>query len=665
MTTITSTRQPEQTADLSVTSGSAKELRWPLLLIALLTAYTGYMIRGSYYFADDFLTFGYAHRLGLSWSLVFLNLFGHVAPTERLLHYLPLSVSPFNYAFAETIILVLYAALMLSFMWVLRELRLSFVVTLTLLFLAGTSTILLNETLYFDQTVFLLPASTFILCVSALFIRWTRSGQAWALYLSWLVFALSFITQERPLVVLVYLVLLRYLVLPYRQAPGGKRRWLADWRIWTPFAAIAAAYVGYYLTIAPHSKTNESLILTFLRLTGQAFMRAVIGIPITNVWTWTTWLELGVVVLIVGGLLVFSPRRQLVFRATVFFIVCFLVNLAPVLHGIGGIIGAGGVAFQVQYYVDALFALGIAVGLICSDWVWQGRAWSARRARHKAEGSSNNGFRWTVIACAAFVVLHIALLPFGVRSINSGNVGQTIGRSWMGNLRHSLAGIDAAHPATVIPLTMPPSFDPTFEAPFNQESSIFPLLSEWHDDDNGPVEVAGPTGGTVVTSAGDSVGLNSQSLAFASAIDLSRAPGPAGESCFRGNGRLGRLWIELPHTVTGGVVAGNVSVNTRQPFTLLPISVDEKSHISVSQYPQTVRQGNSRIFVVFPGRSVATVGFADISPRSHFCIAGLQVGSVLEHFVGTTCQEIDLYGNPKNVVDCGVPWRGKMSSATS
>ena len=491
-------------------------------------------------------------------------------------------------------------------------------------------------------------------------------GTSGTLYMSWLVFALSFITQERPLVVLVYLVLLRYLVLPHRKAPGGERRWLSDWRIWTPFAAIAAAYVGYYLTIAPHSKTNESLILTFLRLTGQAFMRLVVGIPMSNPSTWIAWLEFGVVVVIVGALLVFSPRRQLVLRAIIFFIVCFLVNLAPVLHGIGGIIGAGGVAFSVQYYVDALFALGIAVGLACSDWVWQGRGSPAKRARHqKAEGSPNSGLRWTIIACAAFVMLHLILLPFGVRSINSGNVAQKVARSWVGNLRHSLAGIDSAHPATVIPLTMPSSFDPGFEAPFDQESYIFPLLPEWHDGDTGPVVVAGPTGATVRTLAGDAVTVNPMDVAFASTKNLSRASGPAGAACYRGNGRLGELGIGLPHTVKGGVVAGNVFFNAQRSFSLLPFSVDDKSRISVNVYPQTVRRGNSRIFMVLPGTSVSTIGIANISPRSHFCITGVQVGSVLEHPFGTTCQEIDAYGQAKNIVDCGVPWRERTSAPAS
>ena len=513
MTTATAattvTTQPEQ-MDAPTLRPRSAQLRWPLLVIALLTGYIGFMIRGSYYFADDFLTFGYAHQLGLSWSLVFLNLFGHVAPTERLLHYLPQSISPFNYAVGEAIILILYAALMLSFLWVLRELRVGSTVTLTLLFLAGTSTVLLNETLYYDQTVFLLPASTFILCVTALFLRWTRTGQGWALYASWLVFAVSFITQERPLVVLVYLVLLRYVVLPYRRAPGGNRRWLSDWRIWLPFGAIAVAYVTYYLTIAPQSHTKDSVILTFLRLAGQAFMRVAIGIPITNASAWITWVELSALVILVALLLIFSPRRQLILRAAVFFVVCFIVNLEPVVQGIGGILGAKGVAFQVQYYVDALFALGIAVGLGSSDWVWQGRATLTQAPRHRkaAEGNHRNSLRLVVIACAAFVVLHVALLPFGISSINQGNTAQAVGRVWVGNLRHSLAAIDASHPATLIPLTVPPSFDPSFESPFNLESSFFPLLPGWHDSQTGPVEVAGPTGALVPSSAGDAVSVS-------------------------------------------------------------------------------------------------------------------------------------------------------------
>ncbi len=55
-------------------------------------------------------------------------------------------------------------------------------------------------------------------------------------------------------------------------------------------------------------------------------------------------------------------------RASVSFVICFAVNLLPVVQGIGAIYGPG-LAFELQYYVDALFALGIAIGIVNSHWL--------------------------------------------------------------------------------------------------------------------------------------------------------------------------------------------------------------------------------------------------------------------------------------------------------
>jgi hypothetical protein len=217
----------------------------------------------------------------------------------------------------------------------------------------------------------------------------------------------------------------------------------------------------------------------------------------------------------------------------------------------------------------------------------------------------------------------------------------------------------------VIPLTMPPLFDPGFEAPFDQESLVFPLLPGWRNDDAGPVEVAGPTGATVVTSAGSSVTVNPEDLASTFTINLAPVPSPAGESCFQGNGSVGQFRVALPQTVSGGVVAADVLFDARQSFSMVPISVDDKSQVLVGTNPQTVPKGNSRVFAVLPGTSVSIVGFGTISPRSHFCIAGLQVGSILEHTQGTTCQEINVFGDPSTATDCGTPWLQKTSSAQS
>src|ERR1700733_14923814 len=99
-------------------------LRWkaPLLLIAAELAVLGYLIRGSFFFADDYSAFGLAHIEGLSATLLFSPGFDNLAPTERFLHWLPLAIAPMNYGLGETIILILTAALLVSLLWTLREL---------------------------------------------------------------------------------------------------------------------------------------------------------------------------------------------------------------------------------------------------------------------------------------------------------------------------------------------------------------------------------------------------------------------------------------------------------------------------------------------------------------------------------------------------------------
>jgi hypothetical protein len=623
-------------------------------LIGLLVVFTGVMIRKSYFFADDFLVFGYAHKLGLRWSFVTLQLYGHIAPTERLLHITALSISPFNYAVGEAIILVLYALLLLSFLWVFRELRVGTAVTLTFLFLVGTSTVMLNETLYFGQTVFLFPSSIFILCVTALFIRWTRTGQNWALYASWLVFALSFITQERVFIVLVYLVLLRYLVLPYRVAPGGHRWGWPDWRVWLPFAAIAAAYLSYYLTIAPSSSVKPSEISNFLRLATGAFLRVAIGLPITNVARWVTWLEIVLVATSIVLLLIFSRRRALITRVVAFFVLCFAANMLPVVHGIGGVFGSKGVAYQYQYYVDALLVLGIAVGLACSSWLAPA---PATRGAHSVRRDWHFGSPALVVGCVVAIAMHLILVPSGISHVRDGNRAQEIGRTWMSNLRTSLRSIDAKRPVTVVPLTMPPAFVPGFITPFDLQALVFPALPEWHDFDQGPVKVTGPAGTLLPSSAGDAVKLTS-ATGLEAAIgtqDLVRVDGPVDSVCYAGNAKPGQFRVSLP-TAVPGVAAANLDLSTVHEITMTPFSVGG-TLTAVNQLPITRPAGDHRMIVALQGAPVDVLGFTGITPHSHFCLSSLQVGSLLVATAGgNPCQRVDKYGTAYDRVACGVPW---------
>ena len=255
----------------------------PLLLISGEVVVLGYLIRGSFFIADDYQSFGLAHSEGFGSTLLFTPGYGNLAPTERFLHWIALAIAPMNYRLGEAIILALTMAMLVSLLWVLRELRADGAVVLASIFIVGSSTIVLYETFDFDQVTFLFPASTAMLCVTALFIRWVRTGSTVILVTSWVVFGLSFFTQERLLILPIYLVVLRYFVLPYRMPLGGRRKPWADWRLWLPYAAIALSYYVYYRSLAEHSRPDFSSTSTFFRMGAEMFMRALVGLPLQGV----------------------------------------------------------------------------------------------------------------------------------------------------------------------------------------------------------------------------------------------------------------------------------------------------------------------------------------------------------------------------------------------
>jgi hypothetical protein len=112
------------------------------------------------------------------------------------------------------------------------------------------------------------------------------------------------------------------------------------------------------------------------------------------------------------------------------------------------------------------------------------------------------------------------------------------------------------------------------------------------------------------------------------------------------------------------VVAGDMTVHSDRPLALTPFAV-RGSHASVNVVPTTAA-GTTRVVLAFPSPATQTyttapvtdIGFTYTTPHAHFCITSLQIASVREHVNGL-CREIDIYGNPKAVAACGVPWQGK------
>jgi hypothetical protein len=637
----------------------------PLVVIAAEIAVLGYLIRGSFFFVDDYQAFGLAHVEGLGSKLLFTPGYGNLAPTERFLHWFALSIAPMNYGVGEAIILVLTAAMLVALLWVLRELRADPVVTLAAIFFVGSSTIVLYEAFDFDQVVFLFPASACMLFVAALFIRWIRTGSTPVLVASWVLFGLSFFTQERLLILPIYLVIVRYLVLPYRMPPRGKTKPWADWRLWTPYAAIELAYYGYYRSLAEHHPPDFANTFSFFEQAGQMFVRVVFGLPLQGVPGWVTPVEWLAILGVFVAILVASRnknRRKALLGATVFFVVAFAVNLFAVFQGVGGIYSTAQIVAVPANYLDPVLALAIAAGLATTPLASASQP-TEELLLSESEQRTTASLRWPVVTgCAVLVALHVALLPFGMSNVLDSQSGQRLAASWVPTLRSSLSTADRARtPTTVLPLTMPAAFVPAFEAPFQLEQTFLPLLPEFRDSDRGSVSIIGPTGELRPAQALNSVTVTGPQIMrqLGQGSGLSTRVNASGETCFSGREAGGQFNIVLPRTVRGDQIAVDVRIKTTRPLTMIPFAVGPPQ--TVNALGVTVPADDRRLIVALDGTtSVKDVGFYDLNANVDFCLGGVQVAAVgvAASPSDGQCQNVDSYGSPLAKREpCGVAWQ--------
>jgi hypothetical protein len=661
-----STPKHARTAPVDPGHGGFGPWKAPLLLIAAELAVLGYVIRGSFFIADDYQAFGLAHFEGLGPKLLFTPAYGNMAPTERFLHWLSLSIAPLNYGLGEVIILTLTAALLVSLLWALRELRAHPVVVLAAIFIVGSSTIVFYEAFDFDQVTFLFPASSCMLCVMALFVRWIRTGKTWVLVASWVVYGLSFLTQERLLILPVYLVVVRYLVLPYRMPPGGRRKPWADWRIWLPFAAIALGYYAYYRRLAEHSHPDYGTTFTFLRIAGQKFFGALLGLPLQGVPGWVTVIAWSVIVAVLVAVLVASRvavRRRALLGSTVFFVLAFATNLFAVFQGVGGSIGINGIIGQLQYYLDPIVAFALALGMASSPLASAPDPLD-RLAMEDPENAGQVSLRWPlVVGCAVLVALHIALLPFGMSNVLDSQRGQRLAAVWVPTLRSSLSAMDRANkPTSILPLTMPAAFVPSFEAPFQLEQLFLPLLPEWRPSDHGQVTIIGSRGDLESARALNSVTVTGPEVKARLGppySGLSSHVNSNGETCFTGTGDNGQFRIVLPKQVDGSQIAVDLHVVAARPFTVTPFLVTPHSQTTLNVSSVTVPAGNHRLLASLSNNPVSVVGFIGFDRDADFCVLGLQVAGVgvISPTHADQCQNVNQYGSPVGTREpCGVAW---------
>ena len=200
-------------------------------------AYQFIATRNAYYYFDDYLYLQESQQASrLSIDFLRVNSYGHFAPITRTAYFVMQHGFGIDFVPARLVVAGLSALALLGLAFLLRSLRASWTVTVPIVTVAAVSIFVSRTAMWFGAGVHNLMALTMSLFTIGGFVRYHATGKRRFLVLSCAALILGVLTQERPLLTLPAMVLLRYLVLPepplrWRQVAGAVWR---DKFVWLP-----------------------------------------------------------------------------------------------------------------------------------------------------------------------------------------------------------------------------------------------------------------------------------------------------------------------------------------------------------------------------------------------------------------------------------------------
>lgn len=340
----------------------------PLALLAVVTASVAHFTSKSYFYLDDYLNFHEVERDGLSFSyLTRVVASGHLAPGRRLGDWLIQSFFPLNFGVAQALMLSCLAGSAFVLYRVLVELFGSGPGPLLLTLLYGTSIVHVEVIQWWAAGLLSLPAALLSLVSIFGYLRFYRTASRRWLVVSVAALGVGLLFYVKPLLVPMYLILLRVLVLePERPLRATVAAAVREWRLWSLYLAPIGVYVSVYLARSSQSSGVPSLgaIVDYVRLSWvRVFAPGVFGfhIPRGEASSAQQIAIVAVQVVLAGLVAVSLLRFSRAWRAWAFFAIAFLAN--AMLVGLGRINLLGpDVAYGRRYHVEATFLLPIALG---------------------------------------------------------------------------------------------------------------------------------------------------------------------------------------------------------------------------------------------------------------------------------------------------------------
>jgi hypothetical protein len=354
-----------QTASsLASTPGWQRHL--PIALVVAFSAIVYWRLLDVFYYSnDDFPQFQAASQSGLSSELVWMNLFGHTAPINRLGHGATWWLFGLNPNGGALLVAGLVFCMLASTALLTYELGLSLMRRLLVLTIVGGSQVLLFATVWCDGAWHALPTLTATYAVAALHVHALRSGRARWHVLSVIVFAVGLMAQERTGFALPLLILVDVLLL-WRHEPWGnriRRLWLVRW----PFIAMAtlAALVAWSLyRNGTGAGTGDPLHLTprtMLQAFTLHFFPQLAGLPSSTLpVSRLVQLRLLTVIAAVGAALMLWNRSNVgpaLFVPAVFGMYWAFLVFDPMLNAGTSDSTAQGLGYAIYPFVPAVIAI--------------------------------------------------------------------------------------------------------------------------------------------------------------------------------------------------------------------------------------------------------------------------------------------------------------------
>ena len=322
----------------------------------------------AYFYADDWLNLAQAREYTMSWEYLQLSYFGHFAPAHRALDWLWSVKFPLNWNAYLGVMVGLHATAVAATYVLLRVLRCGVLLAAVATAIFASSVVwvrIIQWPASGEHIAGALAATAVSLAASML---WFQRRSPGLLALAAAAMAVGLLFYEKPALIVVYVVLLRYFVLAPSLRPRAVMAQVrADWPLLAALSGVAALYAGIlragnYGTVAERPGVGdllEFLSRNWLRGTGslvigQAQLGEVDPIPVA--------LVIAAQVVLAAAVIVSILRHHRAWRAWAFLLVVWLVNL--VLIGLSRIADFGtGVGLDPRYNAEMAMLLPIALAL--------------------------------------------------------------------------------------------------------------------------------------------------------------------------------------------------------------------------------------------------------------------------------------------------------------